>query len=740
MRYRAFISYSSVDREIGQRFQREIEHFKVPRALRGTDYGSGPVSKHLTPLFRDRADADASYDLTGTLHAALENSDGLVVLCSPVSARSPWVNAEIRIFEKLGRGHRIFPVLIDGLPLRFDAKAAPEGAFPPALFERFDTTGNLIAEDKPEPLAADIRDSGDGWHLATLKVIAGLTGVPLTLLSNRYQEAERRERLIVRWVAGVMAALALAAGITAVLAWRSEGRARDRLEAAIEMAARRVDDAARFQDAYGVPTAVIRKLLTGAEHDFDTLIRAPDTRSPSLELQRGRLLALFSDLYRSVGERDRQLELARESVAVIGNVVSDRRLFAPSSWFARLPSRSEVERERLGALETLGLALDDAGMPEEASKVFEQGRLLAVASSSKTRSARFWSRLGEHRYLAGDLNAALAAHDSAIAILQEEIAHGGDVAEARRDDALARSDRAEMLLELGRHGDALEEQARATAAFANEAKQSPEDAAAQRSWAQALSRQGDMTYAVSNDWRSSVPLFARAVDIFDKVRASDSTRIDYARDLSIALERIGDARFQLHEFAAAKTSFDDSLEIRKEILSRDLSSADARRDVAVALERQGDLALAAGSPSQALAAFDEARELRAMDEPRGPDKAENTDPVFVRDIAVLWSKTAQARRAAGAQAWRDAHARAIELMSSLLKMEGALPGWMRDLAIFHTQYGDALRDFGERNEAVRQWSLALEITRKHQATGADDPKLATDAAALQSRLKKAGQK
>jgi tetratricopeptide (TPR) repeat protein len=739
MRYRAFISYASADRETGQRFQREIEHFRIPRPLRGTDYGSGAVPRHLTPLFRDRADADASHNLTGTLHAALENSDALVVLCSPASARSPWVNAEIRIFAKLGRGHRIFPVLIEGLPVRFDAETAPAGAFPPALFERFDAAGNLIAADKTEPLAADIRDSGDGWYFSKLKVIAGLTGVPLTLLSNRHQEAERRERLMVRWVAGVMASLALVAGVTAVLAWRSEGRARDRLEDAIEMAARRVDDAARFQDAYGVPTAVIRKLLSGAEHDFDTLIRAPDTRSHTLELQRGRLLALFSDLYRTVGERERQLELARESVAVLGNVVAERRFFAPATWFARLPLRSEVETERLAALESLGLALDDAGMAEEASKVFEQGRQLAVASSNKIRSARFWSRLGEHRYLAGDLDGALAAHDSAIAILREEIARGDD-ADARRDEAIARSDRAEMLLELGRHGDALEEQARATEAFEKAARQSPEDAAAQRSWAQALSRQGDMSYAASNDGSSSLALFTRAVDIFARTRASDPTRIDYARDLSIALERLGDARFQLHDLAAAKTHFDESLEIRKEILSRDPSNADARRDVAVALERHGDIALAAGTPSQALAAFDEARELRALDEPTGPDKAGESDPVFVRDIAVLWSRTAQARRAAGVQGWRDAHARAIELMSSLVEMQGALPGWMRDLAIFHTRYGDALRDSGERSEAVRQWRTALEVTQRHQATGADDPKLAADAEALQSRLQKAGVK
>ena len=98
-----------------------------------------------------------------------------------------------------------------------------------------------------------------------------------------------------------MAVLALAASVAAIVAYRSAEAARMRLSNAIEMAARRVDDAAGFSDAYGVPIEAVRELLTGAGVDFATLIGESDTGVPMVELQRGRLLLLFSGLYGAVG-------------------------------------------------------------------------------------------------------------------------------------------------------------------------------------------------------------------------------------------------------------------------------------------------------------------------------------------------------------------------------------------------------------------------------------------------------
>lgn len=185
MRYAAFISYSSLDRALGERLQRALESFVVPAPLRGQDFGRGPVSKRITPIFRDRWDASANADLGATLQAALHASDALIVLCSPAAARSKWVGEEIRAFKRAGRRDRIYPVLIDGLPGRFDPVRHPQGVFPPALFEHWDEAGVLHPLDDPEPLAPDMRPEGDGLHFTVLKLVAALTLIPLTTLTQR---------------------------------------------------------------------------------------------------------------------------------------------------------------------------------------------------------------------------------------------------------------------------------------------------------------------------------------------------------------------------------------------------------------------------------------------------------------------------------------------------------------------------------------------------------------------------
>ena len=734
MRYRAFISYASADRQVGERFQRAIEHYRIPKPLRGTDHGLGPVPKRLTPLFRDRSDASAGRDLGITLRTALEASDALVVLCSPVSARSKWVNEEIRTFKRLGRNARIFPVLVDGASRRHDPELAPDGAFPPALFERFDADGEPIAGDDATPLAPDLRDQGDGLHFARLKIVAALTGVPLTLLTQRQQEAERREKLVVRWVAAIMGFLALLASAAAVQAWRSAEAARARMEDAIEMAARRVDDAAQYQDSYGVPTEVIRQLLSGAEQDFDELIAARGQRTPTLELQRGRMSVLFSGLYGSVGDGPRQLALARDGLATIEGVTTTRQAAHPSTWFARLPRRETVVGERLNALEAVGSALaSDEGGFIEAEESYERGRQLAESENAPQHVARFWSLLGQHRYNGGDLQGALVAQDAAIAALDTAIARGGDgFAEAQLDRALARSDRAETLLELERHREALAEQDAATEAFQAEATAAPGDTTAARRLAHALVRREDMRYAVSGDWRPSIPVLERAIGILERLHASDPARIDFARDTAIALERLGDVRLQLGELADASVMFERAIALKRGVLARDPANVDAQRDMAVALERQGDTALAQRRPGDALAALDEARELRDR-------TGTEADPVATRDLAVLWSKTGQARAAAGGtQDWKEAFSNAIELMRPLIELDGAPPGWMRDLAVFHAGYGDTLARAGQDTNAVAQWRTALDLTERQLSLNADDPRLQGDLAILQDHIRRTG--
>ena len=180
--------------------------------------------------------------------------------------------------------------------------------------------------------------------------------------------------------------------------------------------------------------------------------------------------------------------------------------------------------------------------------------------------------------------------------------------------------------------------------FKTQAVASPTDNNAQRRLAQAITRHGDMLYAVTGCWTESLPQFERARDLLTKIHDRDPSRLDYARDLTIVLERLGDVMLQNRDLPAARKYFDELVELRRAALARTGGSDESRRDLASALERQGDLAIGEKSPARALAAFDEARSLRGEDDSSLP--IDQRDLVLAHDLAVLWFKTGDARSAA----------------------------------------------------------------------------------------------
>lgn len=102
-KYKAYISYSHRDSRWASWLHRALESYRVPRKLVGTKTGAGEVPSRIRPVFRDRDDLSSASDLGGTVKQALIDSENLIVICSPDSAASHWVNEEVRQFAKLGK-------------------------------------------------------------------------------------------------------------------------------------------------------------------------------------------------------------------------------------------------------------------------------------------------------------------------------------------------------------------------------------------------------------------------------------------------------------------------------------------------------------------------------------------------------------------------------------------------------------------------------------------------------------
>jgi hypothetical protein len=126
LKYRAFISYSHADTRWAKWLHRQLEGFRIDKDLVGRQTAMGAVPKSLRPVFRDRDDFTAGHSLNDQTLAALDAS-----AASPASAKSRYVNEEIRLFKSRHPYRPAIPVILDGTP------GHPElECFAPALGDR----------------------------------------------------------------------------------------------------------------------------------------------------------------------------------------------------------------------------------------------------------------------------------------------------------------------------------------------------------------------------------------------------------------------------------------------------------------------------------------------------------------------------------------------------------------------------------------------------------------------------
>ncbi len=210
-RYRAFISYSHADKSVAAWLHHAIEAYHVPTKLVGRVTAIGPVPRRLTPVFRDRDELPASGDLGKELTEALRDSLFLIVICSPAAARSQWVDQEILTFKRMHGESRVLSLIASGEPgsSALDP-ASPNECFPRSLRFKVGPDG-LLSNGPAEPIAADLREHGDGKRLARLKLLAGLIGVKLNDLVQR--EAQRRARRLVALTTASVIGMLFAGGL-----------------------------------------------------------------------------------------------------------------------------------------------------------------------------------------------------------------------------------------------------------------------------------------------------------------------------------------------------------------------------------------------------------------------------------------------------------------------------------------------------------------------------------------------
>jgi 8-oxo-dGTP diphosphatase len=175
-KYFAFVSYQSDDREWAKWFHHSLEHFHLPTKLANQCQVS---RKGLRPLFLDEVEL-AGGNLSEKINYALNESRYLLVICSPNSAGSEWVDKEVKSFIDSGRTDRIVPIIIGGIPY---AKDPEQECFVPSL--------KALKGTEREILGINAQGSKD---TALIKVIAELLGVSFDTLWQRHEKEKEQEK------------------------------------------------------------------------------------------------------------------------------------------------------------------------------------------------------------------------------------------------------------------------------------------------------------------------------------------------------------------------------------------------------------------------------------------------------------------------------------------------------------------------------------------------------------------
>lgn len=186
LRYDAFISYrhAEVDMAAAKYVQRWLEHFHVPASV-ARSAGKSKIAR----VFRDKDELPLTSNLGDDIMLALENADFLIVICSPRTKESPWVQREIDHFLSCHDISRVLTVIAEGEPYEVipECLTWTEKELP-------DETGSTKRVRFPlEPLSCDLRIGKRRAAREEMpRLAAAILGCPYDALVQRARQYRMR--------------------------------------------------------------------------------------------------------------------------------------------------------------------------------------------------------------------------------------------------------------------------------------------------------------------------------------------------------------------------------------------------------------------------------------------------------------------------------------------------------------------------------------------------------------------
>ena len=176
----AFISYSRMDVQVATYLLDRIEKYVYPKEyVQEENQPEDP--ERVRPIFLDLADLSVqARTFTDEIKEHLENARYLIVICSPSSAKSPFVKLEIDHFLQThdGNADLIIPIYVDN------------------IFSGMHPAIDKISSSRNCPIY--VTGKGDAGHLGRkycfYHLLEFLLKVDFSILFNRYEEYKKRRQ------------------------------------------------------------------------------------------------------------------------------------------------------------------------------------------------------------------------------------------------------------------------------------------------------------------------------------------------------------------------------------------------------------------------------------------------------------------------------------------------------------------------------------------------------------------
>jgi len=718
--YLAFISYrhadnTEEDRQWATWLHQQLEVYDIPADLIGSTNQRGEIiPERIYPVFRDEISLPADSNLASAITTALDNSNFLIVLCSPRSVQSQYVNDEILYFKQIGKKDRIMAALLLGEPNASidDAKEEdPEDVrtlecFPKALQYHLKENGELDTTSRTEPIAANFRlpdgskglthpnvykqqllkqgrNKKDATRLsdsyeeqlnnAKLKIIAGILGVQLEQLTQRDKifqlnkaRAASKRFMRIAVIMGVLSMAALAATGFAYTQWQQAEQAKQRAE---QEKHRAEEGLTQIRKSLNFMNFALRDVMDAhvPQHKRIKIVRQIDAIVAVLEQHDNQSLE---------GQRLRAVALLQKSEQVLKN-------------------------DKLDPKDALPLA-------QQGLELFKKLSQQDPGNTGYQRSLSVsYEKLGNIQLRLGNTQAALTHYQTSLELRKKLSLQDPDNTGYQRDLSVSYNKLGDIQLRLGNTQAALTHYQTSLELRKKLSQQDPDNTGVQRSLSVSYEKLGNIQLRLGNT-QAALTHYQASFDIFKKLSLQDPDNTGVQRGLSVSYSKLGNIQLRLGDTQTALTHYQTSLELHKKLSLQDPDNTGYQRDLSVSYNKLGNIQLRLGNTQVALthyqASFDIFKKLSQQD----PD---NTG--YQRSLSVSYNKLGDIQLRLGDSQVALTHYQAsLELDKKLSLQDPDNTGYQRDLSVSYNKLGDIQRRLGETQAALTHYQASLDLRKK----------------------------